>query len=168
MVVPDLDWCEGEIAPRGGAGEEAMAARDEHPIVVTRPDLERLRTLIETVRARRRWEEMHLLALADELESAEVVEPERVPPDVVTMRSRVRVLDMVSGQATTYTICYPSEANVDAGRLSVLAPIGTALLGYREGDVVEWPVPGGVRVLKIEKLEHQPESAARPRKVVES
>ena len=137
-----------------------MAARDQHPIVVTRPDLERLRMLIETVRTRRRWEEMHLLALADELESAEVVEPDRVPPDVVTMRSRVRVLDMVSGQATTYTICYPSEANFDAGRLSVLAPIGTALLGYREGDVVEWPVPGGVRVLKIEKLEHQPEAAA--------
>ena len=145
-----------------------MGARDQRPIVVTRPDHERLRILIESVRARKRWEEMHLLALADELESAEVVEPDCVPPDVVTMRSRVRVLDMVSGQASTYTICYPTEANLDAGRLSVLAPIGTALLGYREGDVVEWPVPGGVRVLKIEKLEHQPEAAARPRRVVES
>ena len=145
-----------------------MGARDQRPIVVTRPDHERLRLLIETARVRRRWEEMHLLALADELESAEVVEPDCVPPDVVTMRSRVRVLDMVSGQANTYTICYPSEANLEAGRLSVLAPIGTALLGYREGDVVEWPVPGGVRVLKIEKLEHQPEAAARPRRVVAS
>jgi regulator of nucleoside diphosphate kinase len=145
-----------------------MRARDERPIVVTRPDHQRLSLLIETARARRRWEEMHLLALADELESADIVEPDSVPPDVVTMRSRVRVLDMVSGQASTYTICYPMEANLDAGRLSVLAPIGTALLGYREGDVVEWPVPGGVRVLKIEKLEHQPEAAARPRRVVES
>jgi len=145
-----------------------MGARDQRPIVVTRPDHERLRILIESARARKRWEEMHLLALADELESAEVVEPDCVPPDVVTMRSRVRVLDMVSGQAATYTICYPTEANVEAGRLSVLAPIGTALLGYREGDVIEWPVPGGVRVLKIEKLEHQPEAATRPRRVVES
>jgi regulator of nucleoside diphosphate kinase len=145
-----------------------MGARDERPIVVTRPDVERLRRLVESTRARRRWEEMHVLALADELESAEVVEAERVPPDVVTMRSRVRVLDMVSGQAATYTICYPSEADLEAGRLSVLAPIGTALLGYREGDVVEWPVPGGVRVLKIEKLEHQPEAAARPRRRAES
>ena len=145
-----------------------MGARDQRPIVVTRPDHERLRILIESARARKRWEEMHLLALADELESAEIVEPDCVPPDVVTMRSRVRVLDMVSGEANTYTICYPTEANFEAGRLSVLAPIGTALLGYREGDVVEWPVPGGVRVLKIEKLEHQPESAARPRRVVES
>jgi regulator of nucleoside diphosphate kinase len=145
-----------------------MGTRDQRPIVVTRPDHDRLRLLIETVRARRRWEEMHLLALAEELESAEIVEPDSVPADVVTMRSRVRVLDMVSGQASTYTICYPTEANLEAGRLSVLAPIGTALLGYREGDVVEWPVPGGVRVLKIEKLEHQPESAARPRRLVES
>src|SRR5512139_1621331 len=137
-----------------------MGARDQRPIIVTRPDHERLRLLVETARTRRRWEEMHLLALADELESAEVVEPDCVPPDVVTMRSRVRVLDMVSGQASTYTICYPTEANLDAGRL--------ALLAYREGDVVEWPVPGGVRVLKIEKLEHQPEAAARPWRVVES
>ena len=145
-----------------------MAARDQRPIVVTRKDRDRLRALIETARTRRRWEELHLIALADELESAEVVEPEGVPPDVVTMRSRVRVLDMVSGEQATYTICYPVEANLEAGRLSVLAPIGTALLGYREGDVVEWPVPGGVRVLKIEKLLHQPEAAARPRRLVES
>ena len=145
-----------------------MGVKDQRPIVVTRPDHERLRILIESARARKRWEEMHLLALADELESAEIVEPDCVPPDVVTMRSRVRVLDMVSGEANTYTICYPTEANFEAGRLSVLAPIGTALLGYREGDVIEWPVPGGVRVLKIEKLEHQPEATARPRRVVAS
>jgi regulator of nucleoside diphosphate kinase len=145
-----------------------MGTRDQRPIVLTRPDHERLRLLVETVRTRRRWEEIHLLALAEELESAEIVEPDSVPPDVVTMRSRVRVLDMVSGHESTYTISYPVEANLDAGKLSVLAPIGTALLGYREGDVVEWPVPGGVRVLKIEKLEHQPEATARPRRVVAS
>lgn len=146
----------------------AMAARDQRPIVVTRTDLERLRLLVESVRTRRRWEELHVMALAEELENAEVVEPDCVPADVVTMRSRVRVLDVLNGGTSTYTICYPIEADVEAGRLSVLAPVGTALLGYREGDVVEWPAPGGVRVLKIEKLLHQPESAARPRRVVES
>ena len=145
-----------------------MGARVERPIIVTRPDHERLRLLVETARRRRRLEELHLTTLAEELEEAEVVEPERVPPDVVTMRSRVRVRDMVNGELSTYTLCYPVEADLDAGRLSVLAPIGTALLGYREGDVVEWPVPGGVRVLKIEKLLHQPEAAVRPRRVVES
>lgn len=145
-----------------------MGARDQRPIVVTRPDLERLRRLVETARSRRRWEELHLAALADELENAEVVEPEAIPPDVVTMRSRVQVLDMVKGDQSTWTLCYPTEADVGAGKLSVLAPIGTALLGYREGDVVEWPVPGGVRVLKIEKLLHQPEASVRSRRVTES
>jgi regulator of nucleoside diphosphate kinase len=145
-----------------------MGARDQRPIVVTRADHDRLRRLLESARVRRRWEELHLRALAEELEEAEVVDPGEVPPDVVTMRSRVRVLDMVSGETATYTLCYPVEADLAAGRLSVLAPIGTALLGYREGDVVEWPVPGGVRVLKIEKLLHQPEATARPRRVVES
>lgn len=145
-----------------------MGVRDQRSIVVNRKDLERLRLLIESARRRRRWEEVHLMALAEELEEAEVVEPEGVPPDVVTMRSRVRVRDMVSGDLATYTLCYPVEADLDLGKLSVLAPIGTALLGYREGDVVEWPVPGGVRVLRIEKLLHQPEAAARPRRVVES
>jgi regulator of nucleoside diphosphate kinase len=145
-----------------------MGARDQRPIVVTRPDLERLRLLVETARSRRRWEELHLAALAEELENAEVVEPDAVPPDVVTMRSRVQVLDMVKGDQSTWTLCYPTEADAGAGKLSVLAPIGTALLGYREGDVVEWPVPGGVRVLKIEKLLHQPEASVRSRRVTES
>jgi regulator of nucleoside diphosphate kinase len=145
-----------------------MGARDQRPIVVTRPDLERLRLLVESARSRRRWEEMHLAALAEELENAEVVEPDAVPPNVVTMRSRIQVLDMVKGDQATYTLSYPAEADVAAGRLSVLAPIGTALLGYREGDVVEWPVPGGVRVLKIEKLLHQPEASVRSRRVTES
>ena len=145
-----------------------MGARGDRPIVVTRPDRERLNLLVATVRGRRRWEELHLRALAQELDGAEVVEPERVPPDVVTMHSRVRVLDLVSGEKVTYELCYPTEARVETGRLSVLAPIGTALLGYREGDVVEWPVPGGVRVLKIDALLHQPEAAARPHRVTES
>lgn len=138
------------------------------PIVVTSQDLARLRSLLDSTLRRRRWEELHLRALAEELESAEVLEPEQVPEDVVTMRSRVRVLDMVSGGELTYTVCYPSEANLEAGRLSVLAPVGTALLGYRVGDVIEWPVPGGVRVLKVVELLHQPEAAARPHRVVES
>ena len=92
-----------------------MGARDQRPIVVTRPDLERLSVLIENARARRRWEEMHLLALADELESAEVVEPDCVPPDVVTMRSRVRVLDMVSGQAADLHDLLPHRGQLRGG-----------------------------------------------------
>lgn len=138
-----------------------MKTSEQRSIVVTRPDLERLQMLTQTARESRRWETVHLMMLAEELENADVVEPEEVAPEVVTMRSRVAVRDMVSGDVATYKLCYPVEADFDAGRLSVLAPIGAALLGYREGDVVEWPAPGGVRVLRIEKVLHQPEAAAR-------
>jgi regulator of nucleoside diphosphate kinase len=75
------------------------------------------------------------------------------------MQSRVRVRDLGSGQDTVYTLVFPREADVNAGRLSVLAPIGTALLGYRQGDEIEWPVPGGLRRLKVMKVLFQPEAA---------
>jgi regulator of nucleoside diphosphate kinase len=136
-----------------------MTLTAERPIIVTSRELERLRGLAHS--SRRRWEELHLRALAERLDDAEVLEPSQVPADVVTMRSRVRVLDAVTGEEATYTICYPADATGSSERLSVLAPIGTALLGNRQGDIVRWPVPGGVRVLKIVALLHQPEAAAR-------
>jgi regulator of nucleoside diphosphate kinase len=76
------------------------------------------------------------------------------------MHSTVRVRDVASGRSMVYTLVFPSEADLVQGRLSVLAPVGTALLGFRSGDVVEWPVPGGVRRLQIEKVLFQPEAAA--------
>ena len=106
---------------------------------------------------------MHVDALEQELERADVVEPARIPPDVVTMRSRVRVRDVRSGTETVYTLVFPCEASVADGRLSVLAPIGTALLGYRQGDVIEWPVPAGMRQLEVAEVLFQPEAAASAR-----
>ncbi len=128
-------------------------------IRVTRDDLERLERVVAARRGVARWDEAHLDALEEELERAEVVEPSDLPADVVTMRSRVCVRDLGSGQDTVYTLVFPREADVNAGRLSVLAPIGTALLGYRQGDEIEWPVPGGSRRLKVMKVLFQPEAA---------
>ena len=128
-------------------------------IRVTRDDLERLERVVAARRGVARRDEAHLDALEEELERAEVVEPTDMPADVVTMRSRVRVRDLGSGQETVYTLVFPREADVKAGRLSVLAPIGTALLGYRQGDEIEWPVPGGSRRLKVMKVLFQPEAA---------
>ena len=91
------------------------------------------------------------------------VEPEAVPADVVTLSSTVRVTDLESGAAMDYTIVMPGEANYDAGRISVLAPLGTALLGYRVGDEIEWDVPRGIRRLRIDAVLFQPEAAAHTR-----
>ena len=101
-----------------------------------------------------------LVVLAEELERAVEVEPEAVPADVVTLNSTVRVIDLESSAAMDYTIVMPGEANYDAGRISVLAPLGTALLGYRVGDEIEWEVPRGVRRLRIEAVLFQPEAEA--------
>lgn len=127
-------------------------------IRVTRNDLERLERVVAARRGVASRDEAHLDALQEELERADVVEPADMPADVVTMQSRVRVRDLGSGQETVYTLVFPREADVNAGRLSVLAPIGTALLGYRQGDEIEWPVPGGLRRLKVLKVLFQPEA----------
>jgi regulator of nucleoside diphosphate kinase len=93
--------------------------------------------------------------LKSELERARVVLAEETPVDVVTMHSQVRVLDLETGEQSNYTLVFPVEADVSAKRISVLAPLGTALLGFREGDTLEWMMPGGMRRLRIERV-HRP------------
>jgi len=76
------------------------------------------------------------------------------------MQSTVRVRDVDTGKTVVYTLAFPAEADIDKNRISVLAPIGTALIGYRAGDRVEWPTPGGVKRLQIEEVIFQPEAVA--------
>jgi regulator of nucleoside diphosphate kinase len=102
-----------------------------------------------------------LVLLGEELERAVEVEPADVPGDVVTLNSTVRVRDLEGDTSMDYTIVMPGEANYEAGRISVLAPLGTALLGYRVGDEIEWEVPRGIRRLRIEAVLYQPEAAAQ-------
>jgi regulator of nucleoside diphosphate kinase len=75
------------------------------------------------------------------------------------MRSKVRLRDLDTGEEMVYTLVFPSEANFDEGKISVLAPVGTAMLGYRVGSLIEWEVPSGRRRLKVEELLYQPEAA---------
>ncbi len=100
-------------------------------------------------------------ALERELERAVLVKPEAVPATVVTMNSKVEVLDLDTQERRSVTLVFPSMARIDAGRISVLAPLGTALLGSREGSQVEWPTPRGVRRLQIARVVYQPEAAGR-------
>ncbi len=87
--------------------------------------------------------------LLGELERAAVVAPHEMPPRVVRIESRVEFEDVETGERETYTLVYPDHADADQQRLSVLAPIGTALLGYSEGDEIDWETPGGVRRIRI-------------------
>ena len=101
----------------------------------------------------------YLASLAGELRRTRVVPRSQIPRDVVTMNSTVRLRDLETGEEETYTLVYPEEADIEADRLSVLAPVGTALLGYRAGDVVEWPVPAGVSRFRIEEVVSRPRRA---------
>lgn len=124
------------------------------PITISRNDLGRLKRLINSPGIR---DTDAAQALDDELERAEVVDPEKLPPNVVTMNSRVRLRERRSGREHELTLVYPSDAGED--RVSVLAPVGSALLGLSVGQDIEWPLPDG-RIAQFEVLEilYQPEA----------
>ncbi|MCO5100382.1 MAG: nucleoside diphosphate kinase regulator [Burkholderiaceae bacterium] len=97
--------------------------------------------------------------LTELLEDADVVSPREVPADVVTMYTRVTVDDLVDGGQRTLTLCYPEDADASAGFVSVLSPIGTALLGRRLGEETQWTTPtGAVQRLRVAELLFQPEA----------
>ena len=100
-----------------------------------------------------------LKPLRGELQRAIVVEPQHVPHDVITMNSRAEMVDLETGETVTFTLVFPSQANVDEEKISVLAPIGAGMLGYRLNDEFEWNVPGGLRRMKVTKVDYQPEAA---------
>ncbi len=133
----------------------------QQPIIyISQTDRERLGNLIEQVRNQRdRSNLSYVNELEEELEIAEVVAPEDIPPDVVTMRSTVRLKDLDTKEESVYSIVFPSEADFDEGKISVLAPLATALLGHRRGAIVEFVAPGRERKLQILEILYQPESA---------
>ena len=97
--------------------------------------------------------------LADALGRATVVPPSEMGADVVTMNSRVVAQDLESGRVQTFTLVYHGEPGLFGTRLSVLTPLGVRVLGSRVGDIIEWPVPRGVRRLRIERILYQPGKA---------
>ncbi|HVK57588.1 MAG TPA: nucleoside diphosphate kinase regulator [Candidatus Kapabacteria bacterium] len=124
-------------------------------IYITQKDMNRLRSLVDSMKSSRE----DLKMLSGELEQAKVVSPEDIPGDVITMNSKAQVRDLDDNELMTYTLVFPGKANVDEGLISVLAPIGTAMLGHRVGDEFEWHVPAGAIRLRVEKVLYQPEAS---------
>jgi regulator of nucleoside diphosphate kinase len=133
-----------------------MESRD---IWVTDTDLERLRKLLEGTRMWSTRDREHLERLHEELRRAHVVPAADIPPEVVTMHSRLRLRDLDTGKELVFTLVFPSDADADQGKISILAPLGTAVLGYRRGDTFKWHVPGRVRRFQVEDVLYQPEAA---------
>ncbi len=125
------------------------------PIIMSSVDQDRLDQLLSSKDYR------HLPgidALKSEIDRARVVEPSKVPPDVVTMNSTIRFADDASGAEFTLTLVYPKDAG-PADRISVLAPVGSALLGLSVGQSIVWRVPGGRELnLRVLEVVRQPEA----------
>lgn len=126
-------------------------------IYITQIDLQRLCRVVAAELELSTGGNRHLNELIAELERAEVVLSDEIPDDVVTMNSTVVLRDIDTDETETYTLVYPNHADIARNRLSVLAPAGTAILGYQVGDVIRWRVPSGVRRLRVEDVIFQPE-----------
>jgi regulator of nucleoside diphosphate kinase len=123
-------------------------------IYLTQDDMERLLELVEAYPGKR------FDRLESELLRATVVPREKIPQDVVTMNSRVLFENENTGERREITLVYPGMADIDAGRISVLVPVGTALLGLRVGQSIDWELPSGERQrFRIVGVPYQPEAA---------
>jgi regulator of nucleoside diphosphate kinase len=129
-------------------------------IIVTEFDKRRLLGLIEIFRARSRDSDS-LDELELELERADTVDPWNVPADVVTMNSTVELVDLDTRERRTLTVVFPGAADVASGRVSILAPVGRALLGARQGAQVECPTPSGTRRVVVKRISFQPEASGK-------
>ena len=137
------------------AAQSTLASKE---VIVTEADFDQLKALLDS-RQYRATHPVSLMVLKEDLDRSRVVPPAEVPRGVVTMRSRVRVRDLADDEIDTYTLVYPDEADVNEGKVSVLAPIGMALLGSPAGETIRFEAPAGKRRLKIERVLYQPEAA---------
>lgn len=137
----------------------AVKQTAKKPIHITSHDKRLLEDLVAESEALHSQPRADLKALAEELKRAVIVEPREVPNDVITMNSRAEMLDLDTSETVTFTLVFPSQANIDAGKISVLAPIGAGMLGYRENDEFEWQVPDGMRRMRVNQIHYQPEAA---------
>jgi regulator of nucleoside diphosphate kinase len=128
--------------------------------IITRADRDRLVEMTRMESTALRWA-LFVDELARQINRARIVPPHRVPADVVTMHSKVQFLDPQRRGSGVYTLVYPEEANPSQGKLSVLSPLGAALLGARPGDVVRVDGAAGPRGVKVQSVLYQPEAADR-------
>lgn len=131
----------------------------EKPIHITKFDLQRLQKLLADATYNQHRKSENLVKLQAELDRAVVVAPEEVADKVITMNSTAILVDLDTQEEETYTLVFPENADLSQGKISILAPIGTALLGYEVGDVIQWDVPAGKRSLRVAGITYQPEAA---------
>ena len=125
-------------------------------LLITDQDFHRLTALVSQI------DGPQADALDEELSRADVVSHREIPSDVVTMNSRVRFLDETNHQESEMTLVYPQDAKLEENRISILAPVGVALLGLKVGATIDWKMPNGTfKKLKVLQVEFQPEASGQ-------
>jgi len=130
-------------------------------IFVSTLDYSRLHDLVITARQFASANTELLDSLESELARAKIVSPEEIPPYLVTMNTCVHLTDLASGEDLKVTLVYPSDAKRQKGNLSILSDLGVAIIGFSVGDTIEWNSPDGLRQLKVNSIDFQPEAIKR-------
>jgi regulator of nucleoside diphosphate kinase len=125
-------------------------------IYITESDKDKLLKLINKGKYEEFKNNINLKELEAEINRAEVTSVDNLPEDVITMNTKVLLL--IDGTEEDLTLVYPSEADMLENKVSVLSPIGTAILGYSEGSIIEWKVPNGTSKIEVKKVLFQPEA----------
>lgn len=134
-------------------------------IYITEKDKLRLKSLFRATIGVNSNDLNNMKELLEEIERAEVISDDNINENVITMNSTVVVKDIDTDKEFEYTIVYPEYADSSKNKISVLAPVGTALLGYKVGDIIEWKVPAGKRRFLVQHILFQPEAAFRLLKI---
>jgi regulator of nucleoside diphosphate kinase len=132
---------------------------NEQKIYITDFDLKRLKKLLGNQQPSGTRRSPYLEELKKEVGKAVVVPSREIPKDVITMNSTVSLIDLDTNREYEYTLVFPEDADSTRGRISILAPVATAMLGFRVGDVIEWDVPAGKRRLTVKEVLYQPEAS---------
>jgi regulator of nucleoside diphosphate kinase len=128
-------------------------------IILNRLDYGRIKKWIKDAKQFNSISQHEAQNLLQELESAEILEPEDVPSNVVTMNSIVKMSFINSRKQVQFQIVYPDKANFKDNKISIFSPIATALIGYKVGDEIEWIIPAGMTRIRIDEIIYQPEAA---------
>lgn len=130
----------------------------KNEIVVTINDFAKLTSLMQTMRERKSIDVKYLDFLSYELGKAKKIDSKKITPDFVTMNSIVKVCFADSGKTMDLRLVYPQQADFSKGMVSILSPLGCALIGYKAGDTISFDAPKGKLFVKIENVVFQPEA----------
>jgi regulator of nucleoside diphosphate kinase len=128
-------------------------------IFITDYDLDRLKMLIRSQGDLKRPDKLQLHNLAADLRHAVVISAQKIIPNVITMNSRFHLKDLDTAEEGEYTLVFPGKTNKGYGKISILAPIGAALIGAQESETISVMAPSGIKRLRVESISYQPEAA---------